>query len=111
MSVSTDSIKKHSVDSKTGNEKVIEIQHQFRAVPLNKMNLVCKKCGWEQPISQIGMYSPLFCPKGCGVTDEHGKWHPTMVTVEVTKNLSQDRFSTDLKNLQIRDKLSIRRLR
>ena len=79
--------------------KLKEYKHNYREVPLSKVSLVCKICGYELPVMKITTRSPVFCPKGCGMP----------LSAEVVKNLSNLRFSTSHENLRIADKPIIRR--
>ena len=101
MSALKDSVRKRSVDSKTGKISETEVDLPFEAVPPEKLAYVCPECGFEKPIKKAGLYSLVQCPNGC----------KSLVTVQVIKNLASDRYSHDLRNLQLREKMKWRRLK
>ena len=103
MSALSDSTVKRGIESKTGKEKITQINHSHKHITLDKIAFICKKCGWEKPFNKAYLkspHSPVICPK-C----------QNFISVEVIKNLATDRFSTNLDNLQVRDKTEIRRLK
>jgi Zn finger protein HypA/HybF involved in hydrogenase expression len=103
MQVSSDSEVKRKIELKSGKEIILQINHSHKHITHDKLAFVCKRCGWEKPFKTAYLkspHTPVICPK-C----------KSRIDVEVVKNLATDRFSTNLDNLQIRDKTETRRLK
>jgi len=50
---------------------------------------------------KIKEYSPVFCPKGCGVA----------LQAIIIKNLSSERWNNHASNLKVLDKFTIKRIK
>jgi transposase-like protein len=93
-------MKKVVKDKKSGKKKTVEIKRNYRAVPLEKLALVCEVCGREKPILKLKTYTPRFC-EHCGVT----------LQLRLTGSLSHICWSDDLTCLKVADKFEVKRIK
>lgn len=93
-------MKKVVKDKKTGQKKTLEIKRNYRAVPLEKLALVCENCGYEKRLLKIKQYSPRFCPF-CGM----------ILQLKLIGRLSHICWSDDLECLKVADKFEIKRIK